>query len=54
MLAINAKKEKQGWRWEGAGQFGAFAVVDRVSREGFTEQRTFELKGGGEWGACVM
>lgn len=39
--------------WERAGQFGAFAVLHGVSREGFTEQRTFELKGP-ERGACLM
>lgn len=47
------RRRSRGGRWEVAGQFGALAVVDRVSREGFTEKRTFELKGV-EWGACVM
>lgn len=38
-------RRSRGERWEVAGQFGAFAVVAMVSREGFSKERTFELKG---------
>ena len=36
------RRSRQGW--EVAGQLGALAILDKVSREGFTEKRTFRLK----------
>lgn len=38
------RRSRKG-RWERPGQLGAFAVLGRKSREGFTERRTLESKG---------